>query len=208
MLITRFDSGLLSSNMYVISENGHAIVIDPCLDVRAAALYDVDWLLTTHEHYDHIFGVNAWKKRSGAPLLCSRACAERIRDPRKNLARNFDAFCVLQSFASAWNAAAIDPAYVCEAERMFEGSMLLEWQGHTVRLIEMPGHSPGSIGIWLDNDVLFSGDSLIQGREIELQLPGGSRKAWEERGKPVIAALAAGTTVCPGHFSEFIWEKT
>ena len=60
--IKRYVSGLLSSNMYVISEAGHAIVIDPFEDTTPSEGLTVDCILLTHEHYDHISGVNIWKK--------------------------------------------------------------------------------------------------------------------------------------------------
>ena len=82
MTIDRFDSGQLNSSMYVISENGHAIVIDPCLNTEPANALNIDFILVTHEHYDHISGVNVWKKMTGASVLCSRICSERINDPR------------------------------------------------------------------------------------------------------------------------------
>ena len=63
MIVERVDSGLLNSSMYVVSENGHAIVIDPCLITDAADKFIIDYLFITHEHYDHIFGVNAWKEQ-------------------------------------------------------------------------------------------------------------------------------------------------
>lgn len=84
MIIERYDSGLLDSSMYVVSENGHAIIIDPCMDTSPAERFDIDYLLVTHEHYDHIFGVNAWKACCSAPLMCSEVCAERIRNSKKN----------------------------------------------------------------------------------------------------------------------------
>ena len=32
MEIKRFESDMMASNMYLLSENGHAVVIDPCRD--------------------------------------------------------------------------------------------------------------------------------------------------------------------------------
>ena len=60
--IKRYVSGLLSSNMYVIIEGDHAIVIDPFADTTPSEGSIIDYILLTHEHYDHISGVNVWKK--------------------------------------------------------------------------------------------------------------------------------------------------
>ena len=206
MIVERIDSGLLNSSMYIVSENGHAIVIDPCLDVDAAEKYIVDYLFITHEHYDHIFGVNKWKERTGALLVCSKACAERIMDSKKNQARHFDSFCEIQSFSTQWDPSVFDLRFTCEADITFEREKSIEWQGHKIRLIEIPGHSPGSSGIWID-DVFFSGDSLLKGKEIELRFPGGSRRQWEEKGKKIIDAIPDGTMIYPGHFDGFVLSR-
>ena len=75
MQIKKTDSGLLHSCMYLLEEKGHAIVIDPCRDLSAAGDSIVDYLLITHEHYDHISGVNEWKNGCAASLqqgLCRK----------------------------------------------------------------------------------------------------------------------------------------
>jgi len=204
MRIGRFDSGLLSSNMYVISENGHAVVIDPARDTSPGGGLAVDLLLITHEHYDHISGVNAWKRQYGAPLLCSRACAERIVSPSKNLAKHFDAFCEIQTWVTLETLPQVETDYRCTADRTFEDRLEFVWQGHTFLLEEIPGHSPGGIGILVDGREFFSGDSLLRDSEIEFRMPGGSRKQWLETGKARIEAVPKGAVIRPGHFEEFI----
>ena len=206
MNVERIDSGLLNSSMYVVSENSHAIVIDPCLDVDAADKFIIDYLFITHEHYDHIFGVNTWKEQTDASLVCSKVCSERIKDSKKNQARHFDSFCEIQSFSTQWDPSFFNLRFTCEADITFEREKCIEWQGHRVRLVEIPGHSPGSIGIWID-DMFFSGDSLLEGKEIELRFPGGSRKQWEELGKKIIDAIPDGTMIYPGHFDRFVLKR-
>ena len=98
MQINKTDSGLLHSCMYVITENHHAVVIDPCKDISSAAGLTVDYLIITHEHYDHIYGVNEWKAATGAKLVCSSACAANIRSAKKNMSRYFDVFCQMQTW--------------------------------------------------------------------------------------------------------------
>ncbi len=203
MEIRRYESDLLSSNMYLIAENGHALVIDPFRDVSAAEGLTIDRILLTHEHYDHSSGVNLWKAATGAPVFCSEACARHIRDPRKNLSRYFEAFCVLQTWVVLEKLPDADEAYSCEADEIFRDTASLDWQGHALRLFEIPGHSDGSIGILLDNAHFFSGDSLMEQTEIELRLPGGSRKKWETVGAPRLAELPRDLMIYPGHFSPF-----
>ena len=131
------------------------------------------------------------------------ACSKRITDSKKNLAKHFESFCEIQSFSTKWDLTLFDPSFFCEADFTFEMEKHFEWQEHSIRLIEIPGHSPGSIGIWID-DVFFSGDSLLEGRDIELRFPGGSRKQWEESGKKIIDAIPSGTLIYPGHYDGFV----
>ena len=205
--IRRHESSLLSSNMYVVTENGHAIVIDPFEDISPAEGLQIDWIILTHEHYDHISGVNIWKKARDAPVLCSRACAENIQSPRKNLAYYFKEFCELQTWIELDDVPPYDPTYSCFADAVFNDKMFFEWQGHKWKLFELPGHSMGSIGILLDNNCFFSGDSLIENTEISLRIPGGSKRKWNEIGLPRLMELPAGIRVYPGHFKDFVYRS-
>lgn len=204
MDISRYDSHILSSSMYVIKENGHAIVVDPAIDTSVGEGLTIDLLLITHEHYDHISGVNEWKDKYHCPLLCSKACAGRIVDSGKNQARHFDAFCEIQSWMQVGSLPEIDTSYTCEADATFRDEMEFDWQGHHFRLIEIPGHSPGSIGIYVDEKNFFSGDSILKDTKVELRFPGGSKKQWQEIGEPRINAIPKGTTIWPGHFESFV----
>lgn len=190
--------------MYVLVERDHAVVIDPFEDTSPAEGLAIDYILLTHEHYDHISGVRLWKERTGASVLCSRACAENIRNPKKNLASHFTDFCELQTWIALEEIPASDPLYVCSADEVFEDEKRLSWCGHDFELFEIPGHSMGSIGIMLDGTDFFSGDSLMENLAIELRFPGGSRKKWKEIGSRRIAALPEGIRVWPGHFGSFI----
>ena len=205
--IRRYISGLLSSNMYVLVEGERAIVIDPFDDTSPAEDLKIDHILLTHEHYDHISGVNAWKKATGAPVLCSKACAANIQNPKKNLANHFKEFCELQTWTELTEMPESDPTYSCVADKTFENETAFFWQGHEFVLREIPGHSLGSVGIMIDGEHFFSGDSLMEYEEIELRMPGGSRKKWEEIGRKRIEEIPEGTRIWPGHFDSFIWRK-
>lgn len=204
MKITRTDSGLLHSWMYIISENQHAIVIDPCRCIEDSSKYIVDMIILTHEHYDHISGANLWKKITNAPLICSVACSENIIDSKKNMARYFEVYCTIQNWVKIKKIPDCDKEYTCKADKSFKGSESIAWQGHKIDLFEIPGHSLGSIGILIDNKEFFSGDSLMRDYEIECGFPGGSKILWEDIGKKKIEMLNKGIRVWPGHFENFV----
>ena len=204
MKIKRFVTDLMSSNMYVISESGHALVIDPCNVVMYAENLIVDKILLTHEHYDHISGVNVWKDATGAPVMCSKSCAANIINPQKNMSRYFNEFCSLQTMFPLKDLKLKISDYICKADMTFNDKTSFCWQGHTVTLIEIPGHSLGSIGIYIDNRDFFSGDSFFENHDTELRLPGGSIRKWKEIGEKRIESIPHGVKIWPGHFECFI----
>ena len=68
MGIITYTTPLLEQNMYIIVEGNNCIVIDPYYDDKVKTLLEnmsVDLLLVTHEHYDHISGVNKFKEIYG-----------------------------------------------------------------------------------------------------------------------------------------------
>ena len=207
MEISRYASDLLLSNMYVIREGNHAVVIDPFASTDMAEGIIIDRILLTHEHYDHISGVNLWKEKTGAPVFCSEPCALNIQDPKKNLARIFEVFCSLQTWISLEKIPESDPKYSCTADETFSDTCEWIWNGHQFRMFEMPGHSDGSTGIILDEKYFFSGDSLMEDKPVELRFPGGSRKKWEQTGLPRLSSIPEGIIVYPGHFREFVYKK-
>lgn len=207
MKINRYVSDLMFSNMYLLTENGHSIIIDPWIRCKVPDQLCMDFILVTHEHYDHISGVNRFKDIYHTPLLCSRSCGERISDSRKNMARYFEAFSQIQTYGEQDSSVQIDTNYTCKADIVFEQRISFEWQGNKICLREMPGHSPGSIGIMINDSIFFSGDSLLPDREVELRFPGGSKDDWEEQSAKIIESLSDDVKIYPGHRHDFVMKQ-
>ena len=200
MQIRQFVSGLLNSKMYLLCEGGHAVVFDPFV-YEFAQEPRLDFSLLTHEHYDHISGVNYLKEQMQIPVMCSKRCAEFIEDPRKNAARYFDAFVHLQSWTEVNPDAEIDHNYSCHADRVLEDHCVLKWAGHEIQCIVLPGHSPGGMGYLVDEKILFSGDNIIPNSKTELRMPYGNKKEWYSVTKPYLDRLCDDVIVYPGHGS-------
>lgn len=185
-------------------------MIDPCITECVPDDCIVDYVMLTHEHIDHISGVNHWKAMTNATVLCNEKCGENIKDPKKNMSHFFEALCAFQSWAP--KSSDIDFGdYSCTADEVYSDEYIFDWCGHEIRCISTPGHSEGSTCILVDGKHAFSGDSLIKGHEPALRLPGGSKKQWVSIGMPRLKELDARTIIYPGHFetftlSEYIWH--
>lgn len=88
MQIYAYNSMLMNSKMYVLVEDEEAILIDPCISRNAQILLKGKnvkkiIMILTHEHYDHISGVNWWKKEYEHEVICSCMCAENIKNTKK-----------------------------------------------------------------------------------------------------------------------------
>lgn len=196
----------IDARMYVITEGQKALIVDPCISnevqklMKKKGVSDV-LVLLTHEHYDHISGVNWLRENySEVKVVCSAACAAALPKPSKNLSTFWEILFIgkdekTQEYVRNMN---IQP-YSCEADRVFEGEYEMSWEGHSVFLKETPGHSKGSICILLDEKILFSGDSLVTGHPTITRLPGGSKKEYAEITIPYLRSLDMSITVYPGH---------
>mgnify|MGYP000959744872 CR=1 FL=1 len=94
MVIKRIINKQFNTNTYLIKtdENSSSvIVIDPvenCVEtIIAFAGKDAEnvFILLSHEHFDHITGVNTIREKFfSCTLVASEKCGERITDPKKN----------------------------------------------------------------------------------------------------------------------------
>ena len=189
----------IDSRMYVLIEGKKALVIDPCVSDQAMELLRENsvcevLILLTHEHYDHISGVN-WLKDNieRVSVLCSEKCAKALPNPTKNLSAFGEILFVGKS-----EKMDIVP-YSCSADETFENEYRLEWESHVLFLKEVPGHSKGSICIFLDDEILFSGDTLVTGYATITRLPGGDKRRFQEETLPYLRTLNPDIMVYPGH---------
>jgi hydroxyacylglutathione hydrolase len=149
---------------------------------------DVDLVVLTHEHFDHIGGLFQLLDRWAFQVVCSRECAAGIADPTRNFSRylvNRDVACEVSPVC-------------CE-----DMNSALTWNGAEIRIIRTPGHSPGSVCISID-DMLFSGDTLMWGRKRSIILPGGNKLELEQSVDLLFRNFSPTTQVYPGHGEPFL----
>lgn len=207
MRILHYKTPYLSSKCYLIEENNHSIIIDPCSVPELEQQIEehgwtVDHVLLTHEHVDHIMGVEWCQQRFGPIVTCSKICAERIENPKKNHSYYFELSKSLMTGLDQDQNVVVVPFGV-HADSSFEGEGTIQWQGHEILIHPTPGHSPGSVCILLDNKYLFSGDTLMDVDKSVTSFLGGSMRDMETLTLPWLRSLDRDIWVYPGHYQEF-----
>lgn len=177
--------------------NDSALIVDPgtpgiaryrqILEHRAGG---IALIVLTHEHFDHIAGVEALRCEYDCPVICSLDCSKAIADPKMNLSRysenHLDITCRAADF-------------------LIEDHLTWLWKDIDVRFFPTPGHSPGSICVAVGN-YLFTGDTLLPGAKGVTHLPGGSRAQWQASLRTIRAEFTPETIVFPGHGDPFCLE--
>jgi hydroxyacylglutathione hydrolase len=140
-------------------------------------------LLLTHCHYDHIGGVEELFGRFGP--LPTRVHPIELgwnRDPELNL-----------SAMSGW------PCIAPQPEHTYEDGDELDLGGSAWRVLHLPGHSPGSVGLLnARSNCLVAGDTLFAGSIGRVDFPTSDEQAMR-RSLARLVELPPETRVLPGH---------
>jgi len=203
---------VIDSSMYLIPAEDTCLVVDPCISEEAEKLLGTVHakrclVLLTHEHYDHISGVNRLRELLPCQVVCSEKCAERIQNPRKNGAAYFEALAVRrdQDVRKTLEKLLVRD-YSCQADQTYSGQTEICWEDLTLTLREAPGHSPGSQMIGIKNSWYFTGDSLIPGVRVITRFPGGSREEYAKTTLPYLRTIVPGSILFPGHGTEAVFS--
>lgn len=168
IFIERIPNKPIESNSFVIYTyaNNSCIVIDPgtedCNDLieyLEGKRLIPEYIFLTHEHFDHIWGVNKLKETYNSKIVCSIDCSVRIIDSKKNMSLFYNQI----GFETY-------PADIYIEDTNYH----LEWNDKKVEFISTKGHSDASICILIDNN-LFTGDTIIKNSKTVIKLPGGSK---------------------------------
>ncbi len=159
-------NGKWRQNCYLVADGaGDALIIDPGSQAGdIIALIDrhgwrIHSILNTHAHYDHMGAVADLMERYQAPFYLHHADQPLLQ--RANLYR------MLFESRDAVRVPSIIQD-IAELPATFQtGPFTVSW-------LSTPGHTEGSVCLRIGN-VLFSGDTLMQGAIGRTDLPGGNR---------------------------------
>ena len=190
MQINIYVTGPFGVNCYVgeNTETKKGFIVDPggenhaLIDFLTGNGMDLEYIILTHGHGDHIGGVEHYMDMfPNAKLVASKYEKEMLNDENLN-----------ESLAMYGFPLRIDAdLYVDDGDTLMCG-------GYELKFIHTPGHTPGGMCI-LTEDILFSGDTLFRQSIGRTDLPGGDFSTLMKSIKEKLFVLPDETKVLPGH---------
>lgn len=188
--IETFSLGPLQTNAYLIrgEDEGKAIIIDPGMNpaplIRRIEGLEIEAILLTHAHFDHIGGVDEIRRLKQCPVYLHSLESDWLTTPGLN-------------GSLRWSEVS-PPIESSPAEYELAEGQKLKLIGHEFAVYHTPGHSPGSVSFLCGND-LFSGDVLFRMSVGRTDLPGGREADLYNSIRGKLYRLPDEVTVYPGH---------
>ena len=195
MNVRMFTVGPVQENCFIFWQEGSkkALIVDPgdepprLLNAITELGLELEAILLTHCHFDHIGAVAPVAKATGAPVYISEIEAPVLSDVMR------------------WVPPGFGPFESYEADHLLKGGEKLELAGFEIDVLFTPGHSPGHVTYSVpDEHAIFSGDVLFQSSVGRTDLPGGDWGTLLASIGKLVEELPADkdgvdTTVFPGH---------
>jgi hydroxyacylglutathione hydrolase len=190
MIFDLFASGPFETNTYLLacSETKRGGVIDVPFESSEWILrrieelsLEIEVILLTHSHWDHIAEVALLKEKLNVPVCIHQDDVGNLEEPGSDGLPLFF------------------PIQKVKADVFLFDGQVLNMGGLSIRVIHTPGHTPGGVCFYLSKEkILISGDTLFRGTIGNLSFP-TARPAlmWDSLKK--LAALPPDTKVYPGH---------
>lgn len=195
MIVERFVNELMTSNCYIVvdEESKRCIIIDPGsveskreIDYINSNGLTPDYIIISHEHTDHNWGVNSLRETfPSIKLVCSEECSKHVAVANKAYFLFY-----YDDLTYSYEIAPADILIKKSIER-------LVWSNHNIEFYFTPGHSFGSLCIKID-DMLFTGDTIMpyppyfNGRD-------SNRDDWENSIENILNEVPMYAKVYPGH---------
>ena len=202
--------GMLQCNCHVVGDSitREAVVIDPgddvnaILEIIARHKLKVRAILITHAHIDHVGGLRKMREATGAPVLMHQAD-----------------LLLYQAMELQAQFLRVATPEVTDVDEFLREGKSIKWGNYELRVLHTPGHSEGSICLYLPREtkvigdvssaripisakepgLLFAGDTLFEGSIGRTDLWGGSMKEIMRSLQTKVLALPDETVVFPGH---------
>ena len=184
--------GQLRCNCTIVGDERslEAFVVDPGDDIaRIMAVVSkhgltVKQIIVTHGHIDHIAGAQQLKALTGAPIFYNQRDLPLV---------------ALMDVQARWLGLASAPEVLPPDGELTDGHAV-GVEGLAGTVIETPGHTPGSLCVYLPAEsLLIAGDTLFAGSIGRTDLPFGDSRMIIRSIKDRLMALPDETLVVPGH---------
>ncbi len=142
----------------------------------------IDYVILTHEHFDHCGGVKKIKEGTGAEIMMHEIAAAVVENGKP----------IYSSFFGAVQEK-------CRVDIKLSGGEIIDIGEGKLEIIHTPGHSPGSISIYESRSkTLFSGDTVFSGGYVgRTDFYGGNLNELKNSIKKL--SMLDVETLCPGH---------
>ena len=186
--------GDFATNCYLLkARSNQGLVIDPgaegdkILEEIRASHVELQWIILTHGHVDHIGAVDLLKKETGAAVMIHQADAATLVNPERNLSAFLGQELTVQA-----------------ADRLLStGELLTVDPSLSFEVLHTPGHSQGGICLYHQQEgILFSGDTIFALGIGRTDFPYSDQKQLLKSIQDKLLNLPAGTKVYPGHGPE------
>lgn len=139
--------------------------------------------MLTHGHFDHILAVEDIRRAfPEITVYAAEKEAKLLGDPRLNMTGSYGT------------------GFSLSPDRLVKDGDVLELAGFKWKVIETPGHTAGSMCLWIEEeDVLISGDTLFAESLGRTDFPTGSSADIIRSIKERLFVLPEDTMVYPGH---------
>ena len=135
--------GMLQCNCSIIGDpvTREALVIDPgdevnrILDLLGRHKLIVKVIVSTHAHIDHVGGLSKLHQYTGAPVLMHR-----------------DDLPLYQAMDMQAAFLGVHPPDLTEVDQLLKEGDVLRWGSFEAQVIHTPGHTPGSVSLYLPHD--------------------------------------------------------
>jgi len=191
--VRAFTVGPVQENCYIVrsgEEPTRAVIVDPgdeperLLAAIDALGVQIEAILLTHCHFDHIGAVAPVGRATRAPVYCPELERPLLAD------------------IMSWVPPGFGPFESHEPEHLVKGGERLSLAGIDFDVLFTPGHSPGHVTYAVrspTHPALLSGDVLFQGSVGRVDLPGGDWPTLERSIEGLLRSYPADTVVYPGH---------
>ena len=178
--------GEIANNCYLITdaETNKSALVD-CTEASAKMLdfignADLEYILLTHGHFDHIGGVKEIKEKFGAKVVISSQDEPMLSSGKLSLA----AFCGgVQNNTSA--------------DILVKDGDVIELGKTSIKVMATPGHTKGGV-CYIADDCIFTGDTLFLCSCGRTDFPGGSFDEIKQSLNK-LARLKGNYKLYPGH---------